>query len=184
MRGSRQEAERSGRSSGAVSTRSLLSLTSLLALLVASPASSQATPRADTGLVIEINVPAFRLDALLDTHVVRSFTVAIGMRRYPTPAGEFTITEVEWNPWWYPPESEWASKDTATPPGPGNPMGRVKMPLGSTVLVHGTPIPSSIGTAASHACIPMQNADAIALAKLVQAHGGAPMTDAVENAGG
>ena len=149
----------------------------MIALFAAAPANGQAAT-ADSGLVIEINVPAFRLDALLDTTVLRSFKVAIGMPRYPTPTGEFAITEVEWNPWWHPPESEWASKDTVTPPGPQNPMGRVKMSLGSTVRVHGTPVPSSIGTAASHACIRMKNGDAIALARIVQSYGGVTLTDA------
>jgi murein L,D-transpeptidase YcbB/YkuD len=99
------------------------------------------------------------------------------MRRYPTPTGDYTITDVQWNPWWYPPESPWAEKDTITPPGPGNPMGKVKLPLGSLLFVHGTPRAESIGKAASHACIRMRNADAIALARLVQASAGTMLAE-------
>ena len=106
-------------------------------------------------------MPAFRLDVLADTQVIRSFAIAVGMRRYPTPIGDFAISDVQWNPWWNPPASPWAEKDTITPPGPGNPMGKVKLPLGSLLFVHGTPLTASIGKAASHACIRMRNADAI-----------------------
>ena len=129
------------------------------------------------GLSIEINVPAFRLDVRADSGTLRSFAIAVGMRRYPTPTGDFAITEVQWNPWWHPPDSPWAENDSVTPPGPGNPMGKVKMPLGSTLLIHGTPLPASIGRAASHACIRMRNSDAIALATLVQAYAGVDVPD-------
>ena len=94
----------------------------------------------DVTLAIEINVPAFRLDVRADTQVIRSFAIAVGMRRYPTPTGDFVISEVQWNPWWNPPDSPWAENDTVTPPGPGNPMGKVKLPLGSLLFVHGTPL--------------------------------------------
>ena len=146
----------------------------LASSLIATPASGQ--PPADTArLSIEINLPAFRLDARLDSVTAASFPVAIGMRRYPTPVGSYTVTELQWNPWWRPPDSWWARNDTVTPPGPRNPMGKVKMALGSKLYVHGTPLVSSIGKAASHACIRMRNADAAALARLVQDEGGASM---------
>ena len=123
-------------------------------------------------------MPAFRLDVRVDTQTLRSFPVAVGMRRYPTPTGDFAIAEVEWNPWWRPPDSYWARNDTVTPPGPRNPMGKVKMPFGRALYLHGTTVPSSIGKAASHACVRMHNADAITLGKLVQAYGGAALSDA------
>ena len=151
----------------------------LLALqAMAIPVRSQEIAGRDSAHSIVINVPAFRLDVVSDTQVIRSFDIAIGMRRYPTPLGDFAFTEVQWNPWWYPPDSPWAEKDTIMPPGPDNPMGKVKLPLGSLLFVHGTPLTESIGKAASHACIRMRNADAIALARLVQAAGGGPIPDA------
>jgi murein L,D-transpeptidase YcbB/YkuD len=127
-------------------------------------------------LTIEINLPAFRLDARIDSVTVATFPVAVGMRRYPTPLGDFSITEVQWNPWWRPPDSWWARNDSITPPGPGNPMGKVKMALGSRLYVHGTPQSRSIGTAASHACIRLRNGDAVALAQLVQQYVGASIS--------
>lgn len=139
---------------------------------IASPAPGQ-SPVDTSRLTIEINLPAFRLDARFDSVIVASFPVAIGMRQYPTPVGAFSVTELQWNPWWRPPDSWWARNDTVTPPGPRNPMGKVKMALGSKLYMHGTPQPKSIGKAASHACIRMRNDDAVALARLVQEHGGA-----------
>ena len=145
----------------------------LTLLLLATRIDGQPVSAPQAGLDIEINVPAFRLDVRADTGIIRSFPVAVGMRRYPTPTGDYEITEVHWNPWWRPPDSPWAEKDTITPPGPRNPMGKVKMPLGRALLVHGTSQPASIGTAASHACIRLHNTDAVALAKLVQEYAGA-----------
>jgi len=156
--------------------RTILVLLGLQAL--ATSIRGQDVAALDSTLVIEINVPAFRLDVLADTQVIRSFAIAVGMRRYPTPIGDFAISDVQWNPWWNPPDSPWAEKDTVTPPGPRNPMGKVKLPLGSLLFVHGTPLNESIGKAASHACLRMRNTDAIALARLVQASVGAPLSDA------
>lgn len=144
----------------------------LASFLIATPAPGQ-SPADTAGLIIEINLPAFRLDARIDNVTVTSLPVAIGMRRYPTPVGAFSLTDVQWNPWWRPPDSWWARNDTVTPPGPRNPMGKVKMALGSRLYLHGTPQPTSIGKPASHACIRLRNADAVALARLVQEQGGA-----------
>jgi murein L,D-transpeptidase YcbB/YkuD len=117
-----------------------------------------------------LNVPAYRLDAFEDG-LRRSFPVAVGMPRYTTPRGHFAVTAVEWNPWWIPPDRPWAAGERPMPPGPNNPMGRVKLHFRPLYFIHGTPADSSIGRAASHGCVRMHNADATALARLVHAHG-------------
>jgi murein L,D-transpeptidase YcbB/YkuD len=127
-------------------------------------------------LSLELNIPAFRLDVREDSTLVRSFPVAVGMRAFKTPTGDFEITQIIWNPWWYPPDAEWAAQDTVTPPGPGNPMGKVKLMFNGPYYMHGTPLASSIGHAASHGCVRMRNADAIELATIVQTHGGASVS--------
>jgi murein L,D-transpeptidase YcbB/YkuD len=118
-------------------------------------------------LHIAVNLPAYTLDVLRGDTLVRSFRVAIGLRSDPTPIGNFAITEVTWNPWWRPPHSEWARKDTVMPPGPANPMGQVKLLIGGLYYVHGTPLDASIGHAASHGCMRMHQADAVELASLI-----------------
>ena len=92
---------------------------------------------------------------------VRSFGVATGQRQYPTPLGRFRVV-VKWkNPWWYPPNSEWAKDLEPVPPGPGNPLGTRWMGISSPgVGIHGTPQPGSIGYSVSHGCIRMRIPDA------------------------
>jgi lipoprotein-anchoring transpeptidase ErfK/SrfK len=87
--------------------------------------------------------------------------VATGQPSYPTPLGEFTIVSKQLNPWWYPPDSDWARGLSPVPPGPGNPLGTRWMSLSAPgVGIHGTPDAASIGYSASHGCIRMQIPDA------------------------
>ena len=92
---------------------------------------------------------------------VRSFGVATGQARYPTPSGLWQIVDMQRNPWWRPPDSEWAKGEKPVPPGPGNPLGTRWMGLNAAgVGIHGTPDAASIGYSASHGCIRMQIPDA------------------------
>jgi murein L,D-transpeptidase YcbB/YkuD len=118
-------------------------------------------------LSLDLNIPAYRLDVHAGDQRIHSYTVAVGMPKYRTPTGSFSITEVTWNPWWFPPPSDWARDERPAPPGPDNPMGRVKLRFGPLVFLHGTPKEESLGSAASHACVRMANRDAIELATLV-----------------
>jgi lipoprotein-anchoring transpeptidase ErfK/SrfK len=87
--------------------------------------------------------------------------VATGQPSYPTPLGEFTIVDKQLNPWWYPPNSDWAAGASPIPPGPGNPLGTRWMGLSApSVGIHGTPDAASIGYSASHGCIRMRIPDA------------------------
>jgi lipoprotein-anchoring transpeptidase ErfK/SrfK len=83
------------------------------------------------------------------------------MPAHPTPIGTFRIITKQKNPVWNPPDSAWAAGMGPIPPGPGNPLGTRWMGLNSPGIgMHGTPAPSSIGTAASHGCIRMKIPDA------------------------
>lgn len=128
-------------------------------------------------LRIVVNIPAYRLEAFVGDSVVRTVRLAPGSPRYPTPRGSVAITSVEWNPWWIPPDSPWAAREHPTPPGPTNPMGRVKLNFRPLYFLHGTPSEKSIGTAASHGCVRMTNCDAVGLARLVMRAGGTNMSD-------
>lgn len=118
-------------------------------------------------LRLDLNLPALRLTVYEGDRAIRSYPVAIGMRGHDTPTGTFDIDFAEWNPWWHPPAREWARDEKVTPPGPRNPMGRVKLFFEPLYFIHGTPERGSIGTPASHGCIRMLNSDVIALAKLI-----------------
>lgn len=143
---------------------------------LAQPAAA-AAPVAPPSAHLVLNIPAYRLDVVRDGAIVATFGVAVGMRKYPTPTGDFEVTRIIWNPWWYPPDREWAAGERVTPPGPRNPMGRVKLLMRGPYYLHGSPFESSIGTAASHGCLRMRNRDAIALARLLQQSTAAPITE-------
>ena len=88
--------------------------------------------------------------------VVRKFGVATGQASFPTPLGSFEIVRKQANPWWLPPDSDWAEGSEPIPPGPGNPLGTRWMGLSTPAVgIHGTPDAASIGYSASHGCIRM-----------------------------
>ena len=107
---------------------------------------------------------------------VGSYPVAIGQRQHPTPTGQYRIRRLVWNPRWVPPDARWArGKQARTPGDPRNPMGRVKLFFKEPDLyIHGTHEVDSLGSAESHGCLRMRNADVIALGRTVMQNGGAP----------
>lgn len=107
---------------------------------------------------------------------VGSYPVAVGQRSHPTPTGRYHIRHLVWNPRWVPPDARWARNRRPRDPGdPRNPMGRVKLFFKDPDLyIHGTHEVDSLGSAESHGCLRMRNADAISLARTVMSHGGAP----------
>jgi lipoprotein-anchoring transpeptidase ErfK/SrfK len=117
--------------------------------------------RSDIRSVIVIQRSANRLFLYRGEHKRTKLGVATGQPSYPTPLGEFTIVSKQLNPWWYPPDSDWAAGLSPVPPGPGNPLGTRWMGLSAPgVGIHGTPDAASIGYSASHGCIRMRIPDA------------------------
>ncbi len=137
-----------------------------------------ADPDSLPGFRLVLNLAAFRVDACGPERCV-PFPVAIGKPSTPTPEGYFELRTITWNPWWRPPDSEWARNEKPQPPGPKNWMGRVKLEFTPLVYFHGSPFDASIGRAASHGCVRMHNADAVALARLVLGEGLAMAPDSV-----
>ncbi|GEM_PF-2998171 len=104
--------------------------------------------------------------------VLREYPVATGKSPYNTPTGHWNITEIKEKPSWYPPSSGWANGSSVAKPGPKNPLGPVKMRLGSTsVLFHGVP-PNEYDTIgirpASHGCMRMFPQDAWELHNIIK----------------
>ena len=138
----------------------LKSLAAALALaLAATPAAAQ--------LRLDLNIPENRLRVFDGDSVIRSYGVSVGTPGHDTPDGAFEIARAEWNPSWQPPDREWARESRFTPPGPNNPMGRVKLFFAPLYYIHGTPDSASIGRPASHGCVRMRNRDVIELARLL-----------------
>ena len=120
-----------------------------------------ATPVAVTVSRGEHTVRVFRRG-----EVVRSYTVAIGDPKYPTPTGQFSVQTMQKNPTWNVPQSDWAGKLAGqTIPGgdPRNPLVARWIGFSGSVGFHGTKSISSLGTAASHGCIRMSPSDVIDL---------------------
>jgi murein L,D-transpeptidase YcbB/YkuD len=136
-------------------------------------------PDTVSDLRLVLNVPAYRLDVMSQGGVSRSIPVAVGQPKYRTPIGHYRIDYAVWNPWWIPPESDWARKERPQAPGWSNPVGRVKLHVTGLVFLHGTPLENSLGSAASHACVRMANADAIELARLIHSRAGPALPTAL-----
>lgn len=121
----------------------------------------------DRGIRLVLNVPENRLYVYEGGERVGKYRVSVGLPGYETPPGKYRVTHAIWNPWWHPPNSGWARGRKVEPPGPNNPMGRVKMYFGDLLYIHGTPEKEWIGRAASRGCVRMTNEDAISLARFL-----------------
>jgi lipoprotein-anchoring transpeptidase ErfK/SrfK len=118
------------------------------------------TPASYSSIIV-IRRGSHTLSLYRRTAFVRRLGVAVGQSVFPTPIGRFSIVVKARNPWWYPPDSDWADGLEPVPPGPGNPLGTRWMGLSASgVGIHGTPDAASIGYSASHGCIRMRIPDA------------------------
>ena len=90
----------------------------------------------------------------------KSYGIAVGQAAYPTPTGSFVIVNMQVDPTWVPPDSDWAKDAEPIPPGPTNPLGTRWIGISySGVGIHGTQDGASIGSYASHGCIRMHIPD-------------------------
>jgi lipoprotein-anchoring transpeptidase ErfK/SrfK len=111
----------------------------------------------ELGPAIVIMRESKRLRLYRGGKLVRTFGVATGQSSFPTPIGNFEIVNMQRNPWWYPPPSDWAADADPVPPGPGNPLGTRWMGISAPYVgIHGTPDSASIGYSASHGCVRMR----------------------------
>lgn len=143
------------------------------------PGARAQTPAQDTAMAprsplsIDINIPENRLRLYEGDSLLKVYRISVGMAGHDTPDGQFSIDHAEWNPWWRPPPGRaWAKDDHVTPPGPNNPMGRVKLFFAPLYYIHGSPHVREIGTPASHGCIRMMNPDVIELARILHTRSG------------
>ena len=94
--------------------------------------------------------------------LAKTYTVATGTSRYPTPRGSFSVVLKRRNPTWVNPDpGGWGkSLPARIGPGPRNPLGTRAMNLDAPgIRIHGTSNVASLGTNASHGCIRMAMSD-------------------------
>jgi lipoprotein-anchoring transpeptidase ErfK/SrfK len=129
--------------------------------------------KANVTMTMRVDLSERELHVIENGDVVRTYGVAVGTRKHPTPTGQFWTGRIEWNPRWVPPPTEWARRLRARDGGdPRNPMQGVKIYFKAPYYyIHGTNNPSSIGSAASHGCLRMRSKDAKALARRISKHG-------------
>ena len=103
--------------------------------------------------------------------LVKTYKVAVGEPKYPTPTGRFDVQSMQKNPTWNVPKSEWAGDlaGEVIPGGdPKNPLVARWIGFNGSVGFHGTKSIGSLGSAASHGCVRMRPDDVIDLYERVQ----------------
>jgi L,D-transpeptidase ErfK/SrfK len=141
-----------------------------------------AAPVADTSAAamrIEVDLGARQLSVIEGGTRVASHPVAVGSQQWPTQTGQWTITQVVFNPEWTPPDESWAEEREPRKPGdPKNPLGRIQLVYDPPRSIHGTNQPSSIGKPVSHGSIRVTNDVGELLARQIMLAGGAPKDEA------
>lgn len=112
---------------------------------------------------IVVNAPAYRMDLFENGKLLKSYKIGIGYPEFPLPSGLRRARTIIFNPTWTPPDEPWVRGKLK--PGekieagsPLNPLGPIKIPIGSPSLIHGGKSPARLGTFASHGCVGLTNA--------------------------
>ncbi|MEA2206322.1 MAG: L,D-transpeptidase ErfK/SrfK [Blastocatellia bacterium] len=111
---------------------------------------------------ITLNVPTFRLTLWQDGKEVKSYYIGVGRKEFPIYIGDRSATQIIWNPDWIPPTSDWVREMSGVTPGEvikasdaRNPLGKLKIPLGDSYLIHQAAKASDVGNLVSHGCVRM-----------------------------
>jgi lipoprotein-anchoring transpeptidase ErfK/SrfK len=108
--------------------------------------------------IVTIDRGRFTLRLFKRLKLSKTYRVAVGQPGYPTPTGRFSIANKAVNPTWTAPDRPWAGayrNESVAGGSAENPLKARWMGIAGGVGIHGTGIPGSIGTAASHGCIRM-----------------------------
>jgi hypothetical protein len=102
------------------------------------------------------------MDVFKDGELVKTYKVGIGYPEFPVPTGQRTAKAIIFNPTWTPPDEPWV-KGKLKPfqkveaGDKLNPLGPIKIPIGSPSLIHGGKSAARLGTFNSHGCIGLTN---------------------------
>ncbi|HZS04215.1 MAG TPA: L,D-transpeptidase [Blastocatellia bacterium] len=137
----------------------------------------------DPRIAITVDIPAFRLTLWQDRKEVATYQIGVGMKDFPLPVGERVVNVISFNPSWIPPDSDWVYGRSNVRPhevikasDPRNPLGKIKIPLGDSFLIHEAAKRSDIGGLVSHGCVRMLRRDLFDLAEKIIAARGLPVS--------
>jgi len=145
------------------------------------------TPNAvPTDSRIVVNTPAYRMDVFESGRLVKSYKVGIGYPEFPLPTGLRKAKAIIFNPTWTPPDEPWVESPTSKVKvgekveagSKLNPLGLLKIPIGSPSLIHGGKSPAKLGAFASHGCVGLTDALAQDFAKRLAELAGQKLSDA------
>jgi hypothetical protein len=125
------------------------------------------------------------MDIFENGKLMKSYRICIGYPEFPLPTGMRTANEIIFNPTWTPPDEPWVESPTSkvkvgqkVEAGSAlNPLGLVKIPIGSPSLIHGGKSVAQLGGFASHGCVGLTNAQIVDLSKRLAKLGGIEITD-------
>jgi lipoprotein-anchoring transpeptidase ErfK/SrfK len=156
--------------------------------LGASPAPNRTALPLDANNVptdtrVVVNTPAYRMDIFQQGQLIKSYKIGIGYPEFPIPVALRKANTIIFNPTWTPPDEPWVegSKNVkvgeTVPAGSAlNPLGPIKIPIGSPSLIHGGKAPAKIGTFASHGCVGLTDAQVQDFAKRLAEVSGTPLS--------
>jgi lipoprotein-anchoring transpeptidase ErfK/SrfK len=132
----------------------------------------------DTRIVV--NIPAFRMDVFENGRLMKSYRIGIGYPEFPLPTGLRRASTIIFNPTWTPPDEPWVSRSLrgrTVPAGSrANPLGPIKIPIGSPSLIHGGKSPARLGNFASHGCVGLTNPQVQDFARVLAQVSGTELT--------
>lgn len=128
------------------------------------------------GRSIVLNIPQRMIFLYDNGQLINKWTVAVGTPDTPTPLGTWKISDIREEPTWYvPPSIQKEIRDlggeigSSVKPGDSNPLGAYFLRLGATTIgIHGTNRPRSLGKWDSHGCVRMHDEDVAVLAAKVK----------------
>ena len=138
----------------------------------------------DTRVVV--NIPAYRMDVFDNGRLLKSYKIGIGYPEFPLPTGLREAKAIIFNPPWTPPDEPWVeAPNSKVKVGQKveagsklNPLGVLKIPIGSPSLIHGGKSPAKLGTFASHGCVGLTDPMAQDFSKVLAQLAGTKLSDA------
>lgn len=133
---------------------------------------------------ITVDVPSFIMTLWQGDKEVAAYNVGVGLKDFPIAIGERTATQMILNPDWNVPDSEWVAERKNVKPGeritasdPRNPLGKIKIPLGSGYLLHEAKGVGDLGSLVSHGCVRVLRRDLVDLTKKIASAQNLAVTD-------